>query len=332
MSSTDRPHGCRGGLWITWGDHARTCLMLSDMEPEPSAFNRSEALEAGISTARLRGPGFRRLYRGIYVDATTPADTAFRARAALRYTAPDGFISHHTAALIWGGVPPSTPDVHISRRRKRRSVRRGLMVHLASRAARTTTFRRMPISTPEQSFLDVAASGANLVELVVLGDSLVRAKRTTPERLLKAAAESRGYRSRAARRAARYVRAGVDSVMESLMRMLIVLAGLPEPTVNFTLRGETGDWERRFDTYYREYKLLVEYDGRQHAEDPAQWEEDIYRREELERLGFRLLIITSRGIYREPLRTLERVRAALIEAGATGIPTTFNDDWRRYFG
>jgi very-short-patch-repair endonuclease len=167
---------------------------------------------------------------------------------------------------------------------------------------------------------------------MLLGDSLVKAKRTTPERLIRAAEDSRGYRCRSARRAARYVRAGVDSPMESRLRMLLVLAGLPEPTVNFVLWGATGEWELRFDLYYAEYKLLVEYDGQQHAENSAQWESDIYRREELDRRGLRLIVVTSNGIYRQPLRTLQRVRAALIERGASGLPATFSDEWRRYFG
>ena len=49
----------------------------------------------------------------------------------------------------------------------------------------------------------------------------------------------------------------------------------------------------------------VEYDGRRHADSPEQWERDIYRREDLDRMDYRLLIVNSRGIYNEPHRTLE---------------------------
>jgi hypothetical protein len=303
------------------------------MDRNSSPFTRCEAIGAGVPTPRLRGTEFRRIFRGVYVGASVTADIRLRAKAALRCVTPDGFVSHHTAAMFWGGVPPKSSDVHVSRHdRKRRSIKRGIMVHLASDAAQTTTYRRMPISTPEQCFLEVAASGADLVELVVLGDSLVKAERTTPERLIRAAEESRSYRCRSARRAARYVRAGVDSPMESRLRMLLVLAGLPEPTANVVIWGDTGEWELRFDLYYAEYQLLVEYDGQQHAENSAQWESDICRREELDRRGLRLIVVTSNGIYRQPLRTLQRVRAALIERGAKGLPAALNDEWRRYFG
>ncbi|MCE3276177.1 MAG: hypothetical protein K0R13_2032 [Propionibacteriaceae bacterium] len=43
------------------------------------------------------------------------------------------------------------------------------------------------------------------------------------------------------------------------------------------------------------------------------------------------MIITSEGIYREPLRTLERVRDALLECGAKGIRRTFKPEWRLHF-
>jgi hypothetical protein len=54
----------------------------------------------------------------------------------------------------------------------------------------------------------------------------------------------------------------------------------------------------------------VEYDGRRHADSPEQWERDIYRREDLDRMDYRLLIVTSRGLYNEPHRTFERLRDA----------------------
>ena len=38
--------------------------------------------------------------------------------------------------------------------------------------------------------------------------------------------------------------------MESRVRMLIVLAGLPEPTTNHVIRYPNGDWRRRLDLSY----------------------------------------------------------------------------------
>ena len=88
--------------------------------------------------------------------------------------------------------------------------------------------------------------------------------------------------------------------------MLIVLAGLPEPQVNEIFLKADGSWWIGFDLYYAAYTVLVEYDGRQHAEDTPQWQHDITRRETLDTMGIRLLIITKDDLYGSPEQVLVR--------------------------
>ena len=121
-----------------------------------------------------------------------------------------------------------------------------------------------------------------------------------------------------ARRAAGLVRAGVDSPMESRLRMLLVLAGLPEPVVNHIEYDESGRWLRRYDLSYPDQRLAIEYDGRQHADSTRQWERDVERREELDQDDWRIVVVLAKGIYREPDRTLERVVDAMASRGIPG--------------
>jgi Protein of unknown function (DUF559) len=186
------------------------------------------------------------------------------------------------------------------------------------------------LSGPEQTFIDLAAIGMNLVDLVVLGDALLKAKLTTVSTLIEAIDAWHGCGTRLALRVARLIREGVDSPMETRVRLLIVMAGLPEPTVNVIIRGEDGGWRMRFDLCYLDQRLIVEYDGRRHADSPEQWERDIFRREDLDRMDYRLLIVTSRGVYNEPHRTLDRVRDGLGERGVR-VPSRFKNEWRRHF-
>ena len=295
-------------------------------------FSRAQARAAGLPLARLLSREFHRIGHDQYVAAVVPITTTIRALAALNVAPAGSHVSHHTAAELWGAVIPMTCHTHVSLPTDHgRSVRGGLQCHVAAAGSATTYLRGVRISTPVQAFLELAAVGVNLVDLVVVGDGLVKKKRTTPNALMSAAGAWSGRGARIARRAAGLVRSGVDSPMESRSRMLLVLAGLPEPEVNLILRGLDGEWQRRFDMYYKRQRLLVEFDGRQHAEDVEQWVGDIYRREELDRRGERLIIITRSGIYDEPLRTLERVRSALVERGATGLPRRFRPEWQRYF-
>jgi hypothetical protein len=78
------------------------------------------------------------------------------------------------------------------------------------------------------------------------------------------------------------VRERVDSPMESRLRMLIVLAGLPEPRVNVTYGEEDGLVLRRYDLSWPEVRVIVEYDGRHHVERVEQWESDLERREAID--------------------------------------------------
>lgn len=294
-------------------------------------FCRAEARAAGLSPATLRSGQFQRIFYDAYVAASVPITTRLRAVTALKIAVPGAFVSHHTAAELWGGVVPTVTETHLTVPRKHdRLVRQGVRSHVTS-GAEPVTFRGLPMTSPTQTFLDLAGAGLNLVELVVLGDSLVKAKRTTPQALIDAAIAWGGSGARMARRAARFVREGVDSPMESRLRMLIVLAGLPEPRVGRILRGADGHWRRRFDLSYDEYCLLVEYDGRQHAENTQQWLGDMSRSEELDRLGLRIIIVTAEGIFDEPLTTLRRVRRALVDRGAP-VRRQFAADWQRYFG
>ena len=89
----------------------------------------------------------------------------------------------------------------------------------------------MRLSSPEQTFVDVA-SLVPLVDLVVVGDHLVRHGLVTLDRRRDLCAASNQPGATAARATVSSVRERVDSPMETRLRMLIVLAALPEPRVN----------------------------------------------------------------------------------------------------
>ena len=294
-------------------------------------FTRAEAREAGISAKQLLGVRYQRLFHGLHLSAGVVATPAVRAQAVLRICPLGSQASHFTAAELWGVIVPSQPLTHVSCPQPGwRSERRGVASHRLSRHAKASSFGGIRISSPEQTFIDLARL-LSLVDLVVLGDSLVKANRTTVDRLVGAVQEWPGWGSRPARLAAGFVREGVDSPMETRLRMLMVLAGFPEPVVNHILYNSKGRWSKRFDLSYPELKLIIEYDGRQHAENDEQWDHDLIRRENLDGDGWRLVVVRSKGIYVEPQLTLERIADAMRARGARNVPTRFRDEWRQHF-
>jgi hypothetical protein len=294
-------------------------------------FSRAQGRAAGIRLREILGPEFHKILYDSYVSATVPITTRLRARAALDISVPGSYISHQTAAELWGGLVPACSDVHVTVPGEApRTRRQGIKAHSTRGSTKTSTLQGLAIASPTQTFLDLACS-LDLVELVVLGDSLVKAKRVTPEDLVAAASEWVGNGVVRARRAARFARKGVDSPKETRLRMLLVLAGLPEPTVNVIIRNPDGSWRMRFDLSYPGLKLIIEYDGRQHAENSGQWRRDLSRREELDGLGWRLIVVTSDDLRDAPEAVLNRVRDALIDRGAVGIRRRFKTEWMRYF-
>jgi AbiEi antitoxin C-terminal domain len=296
-------------------------------------FSRAEARAAGISVKTLSSKRFQKIAWDIYLDCTVKITPQIRSRAAMKLAPPGSHISHHTAAELWNGRVTGGPITHVTMpTADRRLVRKGIKSHYYDRHTPLTTMRHgLPVSTPEQVLLDLATVGMPLVDLVVVLDGMIKAEHTSPEALIKAAEGWTGPGRKLALRAASLARAGVDSPMETRLRLLIVFAGLPEPRTNLIMRGRDGQWQRRYDLAYEGLRLIIEYEGRQHAEDTDQWTSDIYRREELDRMHWRLVLVTKDGIYKEPLRTLERVRDALLDCGATGIRGKFKPEWRLHF-
>lgn len=297
-----------------------------DEDPAVSPLRRAEANRRGLSDSRLRRT-HSPVFRGVHLPKNQPRMLPDRLRAALAVVTPGSFVSHHSAAQLWGAIVPDHPDVHVSSR-VNRTRRQGITAHRAKKEQTVVRWAGFAVTSPTQTFLDMAHH-LTLVDLVVLGDSLVRRKRTTPDALVSAAEGKAGPYRRLARRAASLVRRGVDSAMETRVRLLVVLAGLPEPEVDHRVYDAEGNLIRRYDLSYLPFPLILEYDGRQHAESTLQWQGDIDRDEALDDDGIRRLVIVRDGVYGKPGATLVRVMRAMRRAGMPVPP--LKDEWRRHF-
>jgi hypothetical protein len=101
---------------------------------------------------------------------------------------------------------------------------------------------------------------------------------------------------------------GAESPMESRLRMLLVLNGLPRPELQVTIRDEEGVPAGRPDLYYREQRLGIEYDGETHR---ASLVEDNRRQNRLLMAGVTLLRFTASDVTRRPDSVLAQVRDML---------------------
>jgi len=292
-------------------------------------FRLAEALEAGLASSVLRGRRFRRLRRGIYAEAVVADALETQVDAALLVLPGDAVLSHHTAAQLRGLPVPSSRQVHVTLPPAvERSRAGGVRSHEGT--PRLVRHDGRALSAPAENFLELAETLC-LVDLVVLGDAMVRRGLVTCDELRKAVATTGRRRGvRTARRAAQLVRAGVDSPMETRVRLLVVLAGLPEPEPNVVIRDEVGEWVGVVDLAYPDLKIAIEYHGDVHRTKRAKWRSDVTKAELLRALGWTVIILTADDIESRPERTLLRVRSALVEAGHPKVPAAVDPAWRAH--
>jgi len=97
------------------------------------------------------------------------------------------------------------------------------------------------VVVPEHCWL-VAALDLNLLDLVTAADWMLRLRLLNLRTLQSYVATSRSRGVGPARRAVGLVRERVDSPRETWLRLCLVLAGLPAPDCNPTVRGDGVTW------------------------------------------------------------------------------------------
>ncbi len=107
---------------------------------------------------------------------------------------------------------------------------------------------------------------------------------------------------------------GAESPKETELRLMLLRAGLPEPELNIDILSESGVFIARGDIAYRWCRLLVEYDGSQHASDRDQYVRDVERGENLARAGWHTIRVLKEHLG-SPADVVDRVRNALWARG-----------------
>ncbi|AND17110.1 DUF559 domain-containing protein [Rathayibacter tritici] len=288
----------------------------------------SEQQHSGVVNASTSGASRHGLVRDYPVAVfrgaravVEPLDFDERITAFAAVMRPGEFFSHGTAAHLLG-LPDrrktATTALDVAVAPPMRAARRvGVRSHHLWDEAVTVVHATYPTADPASTFCHLAAS-RTLDELVVLGDALVlpdeegtrRGLRVDLTILAERARCFRGRGGRLAREAVGWVRSGAESPRETLLRLLLLRAGLPEPELNVELFDADGLFVARVDMLYRRERVVVEYDGDQHRTDRAQYERDIARIEAIEALGYRVVRVRASGLL-APDATVARVRRAL---------------------
>jgi very-short-patch-repair endonuclease len=176
-----------------------------------------------------------------------------------------------------------------------------------------TTRCGLPLTTPLRTCFDLIRRPP-LVEAVVAADAILHAGLGTQDGLqtyIEARAPAPAVRQ--AREVASVAEPRTESPMESRLRMVLILGGLPRPRVQEALVDPTGRVVARLDLAYPTARLGIEYDGATHRETLA---EDNRRQNLLLcEFGLTLLRYTALDVYNRPETIVADVRSVLARRG-----------------
>ena len=219
---------------------------------------------------------------------------------AVAYSAgmrPSQFFSHTTAAQLHGLRLPDgfhETELHVTSLAPTRAPRGAGVIGHGAESATITVVSGLPVLSAVETWCQVSAQ-LSLDDLVVMADGLVRRKKpvATVDQLRDAVAGYSGRGCRTLRLALELVRPGTDSARETTLRLLTVRAGFPEPEVNGIILNSLGAEIGHGDLVFREQRVVLEYEGRQHSESARQFAIDIVRLDELMEERWRVIRVDA---------------------------------------
>jgi len=215
-----------------------------------------------------------------------------------------------TAAWLHGlDIPPCSPIEASVPRTSRTSRLVGVVVRRCSIPSAETSIRRgLRVTSAVRTIADLACR-LPLTDAVALLDTALHGRLVNAGRLRDWASTHAGYRGvRRLKRALELADPAAESVMETRLRLLLVLAGLPQPRSQVSLRDDGGLFLARPDLYYPEARLAIEYDGATHRESLVA---DNRRQNRMIGAGYRLLRFTAGDVLDAPAAVVSMVSRAL---------------------
>lgn len=243
-------------------------------------------------------------------DDVLTAELGAELEAALAAAGRGAAVSHELAAQLLGMELVDDPvrRLTVPRNSSRRSVDGWDVRRAALPADDVRMIGEVRLTAARRTVRDLCRV-LTAAHAVVAADSALRLGLTTVEELDLGSAFGRGSdRLRA-------VGALLDplsgSALESLLRVVVLQAGLPPPVTQHVIVGPDGRFVARVDFCWPAARLVVEADGFAFHSDRASFRADRQRLNELEHLGWRVLRFSWEDVVQRPEHVVALVRDCL---------------------
>ena len=273
------------------------------------AFRVSRSGGGGMSYSQLRTSRFAAPTRGVRVQGEL---TWYGVVQSVALVLRDGAaFSHLTAAQLWGFALPVMDGIPLDVTAPVRGSRRQVRWHAGDLEGSIVERAGLPVTSPARTWQGLGACLDLPWQVAVTDQGLRRGLLTLDQ--LTVPVRCRGAVT--LRRAREIADPRSRSVRESVLRVHLLLAGLPAPELNWDI-VEDGGWIACGDFVWPEYRLVVEYDGEHHAA-ARQRHQDAQTRNELADRGWRVRVLTSRHLDRVE-HCVEMIAQLLRHAGWRG--------------
>jgi very-short-patch-repair endonuclease len=256
------------------------------------------------------------VFQGVYSVVSGELPPLAREQAALLACRERAFLSHRTAAAVWGLQRTFPVEVEVSVVGRRCDSRAGLHVHNIKKIERGEARREQGlwVSSPARAVLEISAT-ASVKELTRAIDAGLAGRLFTPRELDEVLARNRPCRG-AARLAAILgdptATAVSRSKRERALLRLIRDAGLPIPETNVPF----GRFE--LDFYWRREGLVVEVDGETYHRGPGAVRNDREKDLAVKAANLEMRRFTADHVLKRPWMVLATIAGELARLGAGG--------------
>ncbi|WP_406692588.1 DUF559 domain-containing protein [Saccharopolyspora sp. ID03-671] len=274
-------------------------------------FTRTEALQQGFTDKQLQKGPFRRIFHGVYAHESVPVTHELRCLGAAMVLPSSAVITGRSAATLHGIELASTYDpVEVLAKNLKRA--HGLRVWDTRRHhSEYLPWGGVQMATLVRTALDLLTKNP-LQQGVACVDALLHSGMLSREALGRFMDGRHDDGIIRARRGFELLDGRAESLPESVLRVKFRLRGL-HPVPQLEIPGEFGA-TLRGDLGFPDAKVIVEYEGRWHA-DPDQFRRDERRRRWLRSNGWLIIVVTAEDLATAPDHLVDTVVRAVRERG-----------------
>ena len=274
-----------------------------------SPFTSRDAAAVGWSERNLReyvrAGVLRRVLRGVYVDAAMPDDLASRAAALAKVVPAGDVICLRTAGWLWSAdvlpigahrrIPPVDLMAPSGAAGPRRTACRGRTGPLEP--GDMVALYGVLITPPARTTADLLRL-LRRPDALAAGDAMRRATGVEPDAVAEVLERFRGQRGVVqARELLALSDPRAESPQESRARLRCVDAGFPCPEPQIEVFDARGAFLARLDMGYRKERKGLEFDGGEFHGTIEQVRHDQKRREDVEREGWAVSVVTTEHVF-----------------------------------